>query len=96
MVSYDVADAPNDAAIVEKVAREMLERYGEDALRRLKDEADQATHMGDELSARAWLDIAEAVLDLLLQRFLHPAAVTSSGEASRGSKNADRRTHRYR
>src|SRR5258708_8143603 len=36
--------------------------------RSLKDQAEEADGIGDTRSARAWLDIAEGVMDLLLER----------------------------
>jgi hypothetical protein len=56
--------ADNDAA----VARKMLDLYDADAVLRLKDQAEEANRIGDTRSARAWLDIAECVMDLLLER----------------------------
>jgi hypothetical protein len=55
------------AALLDKRAREMLLQHGADALQRLKDQADEAGRTGDTRSARTRLDIAERVMDLLLQ-----------------------------
>jgi hypothetical protein len=73
MASYDAPDLSitnDDAAPVDRIAREMLDRYGAGAVRYLQERAEHARGIGDSLSARAWLDIAEAVQDLLLDELL--------------------------
>jgi hypothetical protein len=49
-----------DAGLVVTVAIEMLRRYGENAPPYLRDQAEIAVGLGDQPSARAWEDIAEA------------------------------------
>src|ERR1044071_4234916 len=58
----------DDAALLARVAREMFDLYGAQAVRRLRDQACIAAGIGDSLSVRSWLDIAEAVQDLLLEQ----------------------------
>jgi len=50
----------DDDLLVEQVAREMLDLYGADALPVLRERADRAEEVGDELAAKAWRDIADA------------------------------------
>ena len=48
----------DDLELVEAVAREFVAREGEASLTYLRERAEVAQALGDELSARAWLDIA--------------------------------------
>ena len=50
----------SDADLVVTVAIEMVRRYGENAPPYLRDQAEIAVGLGDQVSARAWEDIAEA------------------------------------
>lgn len=68
MAHYQVPDRLTEAAVLDRVAREMLDLHGAEAVRRLRDQASIAAGLGDSLSAQAWLDIAEAVQDLLLEQ----------------------------
>jgi hypothetical protein len=68
MAHFEVADRLIDAAALDSVAREMVDLHGADAVHMLRDRACIAAGLGDQLSVNAWLDIAEAVQDLLQQR----------------------------
>ena len=68
MAHYQVPDRLTDAAVLDRVAREMFDLYGDEAVGRLRDQACIAADIGDSVSVRAWLDIAEAVQDLLLEQ----------------------------
>jgi hypothetical protein len=50
----------NDQALVEKVAREFVEKHGSQAVAVLRENAEQAAAIDDELAAKAWRDIADA------------------------------------
>lgn len=67
MARYDPT-GDNDAAVVDRVAREMLDRYGDRAVAYLRDRALEAAHIGDVSSERTWLDIAERAADLIFDR----------------------------
>ena len=54
-----------DLELVERVAREMVERHGAGAVDYLQQQAEIAAGIGDSLSARTWLDIAGRARDLL-------------------------------
>ena len=56
-----------DQALVEKVAREFVERNGSKAVEVLRERAEIADGLADERSAEAWLDIANAAKRLLGQ-----------------------------
>jgi hypothetical protein len=71
-----------EAMFVSRIARAMLDLFGADAPLRLKEEANQAVRVGDSSAAHAWLDVAEAVQDLILQRFLHSNAVRLARQSS--------------
>ena len=49
-----------DRELVEQVAREYVERHGQDAVSILRERANIAEELGDSLSADAWRDIADA------------------------------------
>jgi hypothetical protein len=53
-------DADNEWR-VERAARDLLERYGEDAARIVGEYAETAAATRDELSAKAWCDIAKVI-----------------------------------
>jgi len=55
----------DDEKIVEQVAREVLEQYGGAAVPILRERAEVADHLGDELAAKAWRDIADAAERML-------------------------------
>jgi hypothetical protein len=55
-----------DLKICEQVAREFVDRHGPDALRILREHAEIADAVGDDLSAKAWRDIADVADHLLL------------------------------
>jgi len=50
---------------VERTAREAIDRYGNNAVAMLRERAEVADHIGDELSAKAWRDIADAAERML-------------------------------
>jgi hypothetical protein len=56
-----------DEKTVDQVARETIESYGAVAVPVLRERADQAEAIGDELAAKAWRDIADAA-----ERMLEP------------------------
>jgi hypothetical protein len=61
----------------EQIAREMVDRYGADAVPVLHERAEQAKAIGDELAAKIWRDIA-GIAELMLQdpcRLLDRAAL---------------------
>jgi hypothetical protein len=55
----------NDARLVNKVASDYVRRAGMQAVPDLVEHAEIASSLGDDFSAEAWLDIAEAALTLL-------------------------------
>lgn len=55
----------NNGRLVERAAREAIDQHGDAAVEVLREYAEVADHLGDELSARAWRDIADAVERLL-------------------------------
>jgi len=55
----------NDAALVVIVGAEMVRHYGEDAVPHIREQAEIAAGLGDDLSLTAWTDIAEAVTMLM-------------------------------
>lgn len=57
-----------DADDVERVAAGFLARQGPAAITGLRERAEIAAANGDELSAEAWSDIADALERLLVQR----------------------------
>jgi hypothetical protein len=67
MARYDPT-GDNDAALLDRVAHDMLDRYGDRAVAYLRDHALEAAHIGDVSSERTWLDIAERAADLILER----------------------------
>jgi len=44
---------------VDQAAREAIDQYGGNAVSILRERAEVSDHLGDELSARAWRDIAD-------------------------------------
>jgi len=50
---------------VEQVARELIDHHGPDALRIVRERAEIAGQLGDQLSAKAWRDIADTIERLL-------------------------------
>ena len=57
----DRSTAWDDEEIVKQAAREFVHRHGTGARRFLSEYAEIADGLGDELSATAWCDIADAV-----------------------------------
>lgn len=55
----------DDADEVARVAREFLVNHGPGVIRELRERAEIAAENGDQLSAKAWTDIAEAAERLL-------------------------------
>jgi hypothetical protein len=55
----------DDQALIEEVAREFVERHGSDAVDVLRENAEIADGIADELSVRSWLDITDAAKCLL-------------------------------
>lgn len=64
MASNDLSEE-DDAGNVERVARDMLDQYGDGAVDYLRHRASEAAGLGDTLSERAWLDIAERAAELI-------------------------------
>jgi hypothetical protein len=50
---------------VDQAAREAIDQYGGTAVSVLRERAEVADHIGDELSAKAWRDIASAAERML-------------------------------
>jgi hypothetical protein len=50
---------------VDQAAREAIDQHGDDAVSVLRERAEVADHLGDELSAQAWRDIADAAERML-------------------------------
>ena len=57
------ADANREA--IERVARQFIERNGADAVLMLRELADAAEDIHDDISAKAWRDIADVAERLL-------------------------------
>jgi hypothetical protein len=51
----------DDSDIVESVARGMIERFGDDAVGFVQEQAEIANALPDMSSATAWRDIADAI-----------------------------------
>jgi len=56
----------DDADLVVTVTANMVRRYGENAPARLRDQAEIAYGLGDQISMQAWRDIAE-IAEAMLQ-----------------------------
>ena len=54
-----------DTDAVRQVAREFVDRHGDEALDRLREQAEMAAERGDELAAQTWRDIADEAERLL-------------------------------
>ena len=50
---------------VDQAAREAIDQHGDGAVAILRERAEVADHIGDELSAKAWRDIADAAERIL-------------------------------
>jgi hypothetical protein len=83
MVWQDDALDCDDLALVERVAQQIVEQRGADAVTYLAEQADISEDRGDVLSVRAWLDIAGCAKDLSWPRG-EPGAHTTAG-AGRGA-----------
>jgi len=57
----------SDEKLVEKVAREIVDQHGPEAIPILRERAEAADMIGDELAAETWRDIAESTERLLRQ-----------------------------
>jgi hypothetical protein len=55
----------DDGKVVEQAAREFVDQYGADAIRVLRERAEVAETLKDELAAKAWRDIAGAAEQIL-------------------------------
>ena len=55
----------DDAEDVARVAADLLERHGPSVIAELREQAEIAAANGDQLSAEAWADIADAAEGLL-------------------------------
>jgi len=51
--------------LVERAVREAIDQYGSAAVYTLRERAELADHIGDQLSAKAWRDIADAAERIL-------------------------------
>lgn len=58
----------NEEKLVEKVAREVVDQHGTDAMEILRERAAAADLCGDELAAETWRDIADAAERILRER----------------------------
>jgi len=56
-------DEKGDA--LERVAREAIDQYGADPVDIIRERTELALHLGDELSAEEWRDIANAAERIL-------------------------------
>jgi hypothetical protein len=54
----------NDRTIVEQAAREVLDRHGREAVPILRERAEIADELDDEVAATAWRDIADAAAQI--------------------------------
>ena len=57
----------DDEKLVEKVAREIVDQHGTDAMEILRERVEAADTCGDELAAETWRDIADAAERILRQ-----------------------------
>jgi hypothetical protein len=55
----------DNGGAVDQAAREAIDQHGDDAVSVLRERAEVADHLGDELSAQAWRDIADAAERML-------------------------------
>ena len=72
----------DDADLVVAVAADMVRRYGKDALSHLREQAEIAAGIDDDLSLNAWTDIAGAVAMLMGREavvMLRPRQAGSAG-----------------
>lgn len=83
MARYDPT-GENDAALVDRIAHDMLNQRGDRAVEYLRDRALEAAQIGDGRSERAWLDIAERAADLILDREIAGLAASRSLRVSQG------------
>jgi len=60
-----LASMDDNGDLVERAAREAIAQHGDNAVAVLRECAELAEHRGDELSANAWRDIAEAAERML-------------------------------
>ena len=60
-----MVDPADELALVEYVARQMVDLLGADAVPRLYEQAEVAERIADTFSARTWLDIAGRAKDLI-------------------------------
>ena len=58
----------DDEKLVEKVAREVVDQHGPDAIPILRERAEAADMSNDALAAETWRDIAEAAERILQDR----------------------------
>ena len=65
----------DDEKLVEQVAREIVDQHGADAVEILRERAEAADLLGDELAAETWRDIADAA-----ERMLREAVVIRCSE----------------
>lgn len=80
----------DDAELVEQTALEYIRLHGEEALAKLLERAEIDAQIGDEISTRAWRDIADCVR-LLME---HGHGVVRAGVGSdRGSHRPERTAH---
>lgn len=57
----------SDEKLVEKAAREIVDQHGPEAIPILRERAEAADMIGDELAAETWRDIAKSAERLLRQ-----------------------------
>jgi len=55
----------DDGELVERTAREAIDQFGFDAVAVLRERAELFDGLGDELTAKAWRDIADAAALIL-------------------------------
>jgi hypothetical protein len=54
-----------DVPTIEQAAREIIERHGSDAVPIIRERAENATDLADEIAAKEWRDIADAAERIL-------------------------------
>lgn len=76
----------DDADVVVAVAADLVRRHGQDALSHIRDQAEIAAGLGDDVSLNAWTDIAEAAATLMDRN----AVVTMRPRQAGGAEGPDK------
>lgn len=81
----------DDESLVEKVAREIVDRHGPDAIPIFHERAEVADMTGDQMAAETWREIADAAERILRENGMgivqnsSPSSPGRSGSAGGGS-----------